>query len=164
MKKIVSLLFGASFLVTNIASAVQPKWEQWDVANSVAKEGSWLVVRQPDEGFCYIKQGYDGYGDKLEVIVKKDEIPILISPFFRGIEGSVTYWVDDGEARTIPASMVLKLPHSLVQKMKRGSSLYIEFRPVGYGLKKQRLSLSGFTKAFSWLGSSECRKKVAEKF
>ncbi len=42
MKKIVSLLFGASFLVTNIASAVQPKWEQWDVANSVAKEGSWL--------------------------------------------------------------------------------------------------------------------------
>ncbi len=50
---------------------MQPKWERWDLANSVAKEGNWLVVRQPDEGFCYVKQGYDGYEDKLEIIVKK---------------------------------------------------------------------------------------------
>ncbi len=164
MRKTISILFGVSFLVTNIASAVQPKWERWDIANSVAKEGNWLVVRQPDEGFCYLKQGYDGYEDKLEIIVKKDGIPILISPFFRGIEGNVKYWIDGGEDRTIPPSMVLKLPQSLVPEMKRGSSLYVEFKPVGYGLKKQRLSLSGFTKAFNWLGSAECRKKVAEKF
>ena len=164
MRKTLSLLFGISFLVTNIASAVQPKWERWDIANSVAKKGDWLVVRQPDEGFCYIKQGYDGYEDKLEVIVKKDGIPILISPFFRGIEGSVRYWVDDGEVRRIPASMVLKLPQTLVPELKRGSSLYVEFKPVGHRLRKQRLSLSGFTKAFSWLGGAECRKKVAEKY
>ncbi len=152
------------FAFSSISNAVEPKWEKWDTANSVAKEGYWLIVRQPDEGFCYIKQGYDGYSNRMELIMKKDNIPVLISPFFQGIEGEVAYRVDGGKARKIPSSQILKLSKDVVPELKRGRFLIIELKPVGYQALKQSFNLTGFTKAHGWLGTSTCKKKVADKY
>ena len=146
------------------ANAVNPVWGGWDRANSVAKEKSWLVIRQPNEGFCYIKQGYDGYSDKLEIIIKKDNVPVLISPFYRGLEGKVEYCVDKGQVRNVPAELIIKLSSSLVPELKNGSRLTVKFKPVGKRSMQQEFSLSGFTKAHAWLDSTVCKEKVADKY
>ena len=70
ISSIIGITFCALMLFAPFAEAVSPKWTDWDHSNSVAREGQWLVIRQPDEGFCYIKQGYDGYSDKMDLLMK----------------------------------------------------------------------------------------------
>ncbi|MCU7829422.1 MAG: hypothetical protein KZQ85_10185 [Candidatus Thiodiazotropha sp. (ex Myrtea sp. 'scaly one' KF741663)] len=157
-------LLVVSLAFSSMSIAVEPKWEKWDTANSVAKEGYWLVVRQPEEGFCYIKQGYDGYSNKMELIMKRDNEPVLISPFFQGIEGEIIYRVDEGEVRKIPSSPILQLSNEVVPELNDGNYLSIEFKPAGYQTQQQKFNLSGFSEAKAWLGSATCKIIVADKY
>ncbi len=161
-RHLVFILF--SMAISSLSNAIEPRWEKWDTANSVAKEGYWLVIRQPDEGFCFAKQGYEGYPDKMEIIIKNDDIPLLISPFFRGIEGDITYHVDDGKIRKIPSSQILSLSKDIVPELKKGNYLYIKFKPIGREVLQQSFNLSGFAQAHAWLDKSACKQKVADQY
>jgi hypothetical protein len=157
----------AILLLAFLAEAVPPVWTDWERSNAVAKEGEWLVIRQPDGGFCYIKQGYDGYSDKMELSMKRDGVPYLITPFFQGIQGDVSYWVDDGPVRIVreaqASALGIKLSPKVVPELRRGRKLFVRVKPAGRLTIEQTFDLRGFTAASKWLGSPTCREKVPDK-
>lgn len=152
-----------ALIAASDAIATEPTWNARDKANSVALEIAWLVIRQPNEGSCYIKQGYDGHPDKIEIIVKDDNTIYLQSPFFHEIDSGITYWVDKGPARKAPIGLSLRLSSDLIPELIRGAILTVEFKPVGREAMQQQFSLYGFTKAHEWLSSSTCKEKAPEK-
>jgi len=155
-------LIAATLIVTLSAQTIAPVWTDWELANSIVKEEYWLVIRQPDAGFCYIKQGYDESPDKMDLLMKKDGIPYLTTPFCRGIQGDVSYWVDDGPVRIIHEKNVsalgMKLSPDIIPELKKGKFLIVRVKPVGMSTTKQKFNLRGFTAASKWLGSSTCGK------
>jgi invasion protein IalB len=166
-KVMAAVLFACAFIGVPSAFGVSPQWSDWERANSVAKEGQWLVIRQPNEGFCYIKQSYDGYSNKMDLSMKKDGIPYLTTPFFRGIEGDVSYWVDDGPVRIVQekaaSALGIKLSKNIVPELKAGVTLHVRVKPVGSSTIEQTFDLTGFTAASAWLGSDRCCKKVPDQ-
>jgi len=98
--------------------------------------------------------------------MKKDEIPYLTTPFFRGIEGDVSYWVDDGPVRIIQekdaSAFGIKLSKDVVPELKAGVTLHVRIKPVGSSTMEQKFDLSGFTAVSEWLGSDKCCKKVPD--
>ena len=152
---------------TSLAFAATPRWTDWERANSVAKHGQWLVIRQPNEGFCYIRQSYDGYSDKMDLSMKKDGVPYLSTPFFRGIQGDVSYRVDDGPVRIVPekeaSAIGIELSSDVVPELKRDRRLTVRVKPVGRRTLEQTFDLRGFAAASELLGSPKCQKKVPDQ-
>ena len=165
---IVTMVLAAIDLFAPAIHAATPKWTEWEQANSVAKKGQWLVIRQPEEGFCYIKQGYDGRSDKLDLSMKLDGVPYLTTPFFHGIQGDVSYRVDNGPMRIVPESKVsgsvIKLSPGVVSELRRGSMLTVRVKPAGMPTLQQTFDLRGFTAASGLLGSTACQQKVPDRY
>lgn len=164
----VLLVLGTIGFFASGVYAATPKWSEWEQANAVAKKGQWLVVRQPDEGLCYMKQGYEGYSDKMDLSMKLDGVPYLITPFFSGIQGDVSYRIDDGPMIIVPENninvSVIKLSLEVVSELKRGRALTVRVKPVGMSTSQQSFDLRGFTAASEFLGSSTCREKVPDRY
>jgi len=164
--KIIFLLPVLLLLFVQLAAA-NPSWSEWEKSNSLSKHGHWLVIRQPNEGFCYIKQSYDGQNKKMELSIKKDHIPHLVTPFYRGVQGDVTYWVDDGPVRIVKEENVsnfgIELQKQIFPELKKGQKLHVRVNPVGDGTMEQVFDLTGFTAASKWLGCEKCQKKVKDK-
>ena len=142
-------------------------WSQWELENAVAKERDWLVIRQPGQGFCYLKQSYDSDPSKMAITTGRSGVPTILTPFFRGIEGSVRYQVDDNPLRRVPASQIEKrsgvvLPRDLIPALKAGQKLVVYITPVGERPRTQSFSLLGFTAAARWLDREECQFRVSE--
>lgn len=150
------------------AEPPKPEWTAWEQANAVSQEGDWLVVRQPDEGHCYLKQSFDGYVDVMELKVPPDRRPELSLPFLRGLPKEVRYAVDKGPMRTVPEGdigpVITHLPESLIPVMAQGRVLEIEADPLAKPVVRQSFSLEGFTAALDWLGSEECRQKAPDQY
>ncbi len=149
----------ALFLVGVPAYAAD--WSEWEIKNSVAREGDFLVIRQPGEGFCYVKQSYYAHPGKMELSMKADNKPFIPLPFFRGLDGDVTYWVDDRSIRIIrenKARNPLMLAEEVVPELKTGATLTVRVKPVGQPTREQRFSLRGFTAATRWLDTPECQQ------
>ena len=135
-------------------------WSAWERKNAVAKKGDFLVIKQPGEGFCYLKQSYDDELDKLELSMKADNKPFLLVPFFQGLDGDVSYRIDDGPIRIIPAHAVanpLLLPTDVVPSLKKGNILIVRVKPVGSSTIEQHFSLRGFTAAAALLIDPQCK-------
>ena len=66
----------------NIENAIAPSptWRSWTKANSIAKKGTWRVIRQPLSRFCYINQGHHDNTDFMELSMKKNKVPFIILP------------------------------------------------------------------------------------
>lgn len=164
----VSLVVGAIGFFASGVYAATPKWTEWEEANSVAKKGQWLVIRQPYEGFCYMKQGYEDSSVHMDLAMKSDGVPYFTTPFFHGIQGDISYRVDDGPVRIIPDngtnSSLIKLSPEVVSELKRGSALFVRVKPVGMSALKQSFDLRGFTAANKVLGSSVCQEKAPDRY
>ena len=151
---------------TSLAYAATPTWTNWERANSVAKHGQWLVIRQPNDGFCYIRQSYDRYSNEMDLSMKKDGVPWLSTPFWRGIQGDVSYRVDDGPVRIVPekeGASGIELSSDVVPELKRGRRLTVRVKPVGSRTLEQTFDLRGFAAASELLGSPKCQKKVPDQ-
>jgi len=163
---IASISLALGCLVPDIVLA-GPSWSEWERANSVAHEGDWLVIRQPDEGFCYIKQSYDADPSKIVMLMKKDRVPYLVTPFFHGVEGDVSYQVDSQPLRLVQESKATQVPIALsgevVPEMEKGTRLRVRVKPKGKPTLEQIFSLRGFSAASKRLGSDTCRKKVPDQ-
>ncbi len=143
-------------------------WSQWERENAVARERDWLVIRQPGKGFCYLKQSYNNDPSKMEMTVRRSGVPAIITPFFRGIQGSIRYQVDDSPPREIPPSRIehsklIELPRDLVPALKAGRQLIVHVTPVGERPRAQAFSLLGFTAAVRWLDRKECQFKGSKE-
>lgn len=143
------------------AAAEAQTWSDWELENSVAREGAWLVIKQPGEGFCYLKQSHNRDASKMELMIDRSGAPALITPFFRGLRGNLTYQVDDRDPGLIDTSKLtsaasVELPRSLVPAMKVGSVLKVRAIPVGDSPRTQTFSLKGFTAASRWLTHQSC--------
>lgn len=164
----VAFVFAMNTIFPSVSYAASPSWSEWERANSIAKEGQWLVVRQPNEGFCYIKQGYEGHSEQMDLSMKIDGIPYLTTPFYRGIEGDVSYQVDDGPTRIVPedkaSSLGIKLSSELVPELRRGKELTVRVKPVDQNTLEQKFDLSGFSAASDMLGNSVCREEVSDQY
>lgn len=155
-------LFTAIVVVFGATVAHGQDWTKWELENALSKERDWLVIEQPGEGTCYIKQSYNRDSTKMEMMVGDSGVPAIITPFFRGISGDIEYWVDDQEPRVITASQIehtaaIELPRDLVPALRAGTRLFVQVTPRGEGTRTQAFSLLGFTAAMRWLESDQCK-------
>lgn len=148
--------------------ALTADWTHWELENSVAQERDWLVIRQPEEGFCYLKQSYESDPSKMELNVGRNRVPALITPFFRGIQGQLIYQVDDREPRTLAAAdldnaLAISLSPDLFPEMLAGRQLTVRVIPVGEAPRTQTFSLIGFTNASRWLERDICQIEFSDE-
>ena len=150
-----------ALFATTLAFAAN--WTDWELQHSVARKGDWLVIKQPNAGFCYVKQSYADQPKKMEMSMKIDSVPFLPLPYFRGLDGDVSYWVDKGPVRIIhekQAKNPLKLSTEVIGELKRGKTLFVRVKPVGQGTVEQQFSLTGFADAVAFLSKPICRTRV----
>lgn len=141
--------------------AIAQSWSSWEQDNAVSQHKSFLVIKQPGEGFCYVKQSYDNDTSKMELSFQGTS-PDIVTPFYRGIDEDVNYWVDDGPKYTVPNSKIsgansFELAAKIVDKMKAGRILYVRVKPSGKPTRTQKFTLLGFTAATQVLASRKCQ-------
>ena len=158
------LIISAVLLMVGSSSINAQVWSEWETKNSVAKFGSFMVIKQPgsNPSFCYIKQSYEDVPGKMELTVKVDEIPYLTHPFYRGMNSDLIYQVDDGPVRFIKASVLnsrraIPLDKSVTKELVSGRRLKLRHTPEGYRNMEQVLPLNGFKAALRNLGSNTCK-------
>jgi len=143
------------------STAGQPKWSKWELENALSQHNAFVVIKRPGAGACYIKQSYDDDLSKMELYFSGD-YPIVLAPFYQGIEGAVEYWIDDGPKHTVAQSRIgggnfISLVDGIVAAMKSGRALYVHVKPIGRPARTQEFSLLGFIAATQVMASSECR-------
>ena len=137
-------------------------WSAWEQQHAVARQQDFLVIRDPADGSCYLKQSYYGEPEAMELVMASDGVPILTTPYYAGIEGDVVYAVDQGAERRLGGGGVsvgksLALPRALVPQLKAGWTLRVRVQPVGQPPREQQFSLKGFTAAARRLHTKPCR-------
>ncbi|MDJ0951392.1 MAG: hypothetical protein QNJ94_20975 [Alphaproteobacteria bacterium] len=158
-------------LAASIVALAQPafavEWSDWEKKHSVARVRDWLVIKKPGEGHCYIKQSYKDDPSKLELTMGRTGGPAILTPFFRGFEGEVTYRVDKRKPGVIPASSIdhinlIELPREVIPAFRAGRKLRIRLTPIGEPPRDQTFSLMGFSAASRWLKRSVCRERASK--
>ena len=160
MKYAFSLFTLTALIVFEAHASTVIQWSDWEYDNAVARKGTWLVIKQPEARFCYVKQSYNGQL-KMEMLMKIDNVPGLTVPFFRGLDGDVTYKVDNGPVRVIPqedAINPLRLSSEVVPELKTGKKLTVRVKPVGKRTIEQEFSLVGFAEAAALLDNPVCQR------
>jgi hypothetical protein len=104
----------------------------------------------------------------MQITTGRSGVPTVITPFFLGIRGSVTYQIDDREPGVIPAADIdgstIRLPRSLIPTMKAGRQLRVSVTPVGAAAAQtQVFSLLGFTAASKWLERDICQFQESQE-
>lgn len=119
------------------------------------------MIKQPGEGFCYLKQSYDSDPSKMELMVRAAKEPLITLPFWQGIVGDVTYQVDDGPIGIIPeddaSELGINLPKDIVPDLQAGIALKVRVRPVYEPTVEQHFSLIGFTAGYRLLDGADCK-------
>ena len=144
------------------SGAVAADWSQWELDHALAREGDWLVVQNPGNSACFIKQSYDSDPSLMELILGRSGIPALVTPFFQGISSDVVYQVDDRPPGVIRRSDVtspssIELPRDIVPDLRAGFTLTVSVTPTGRPQLVQQFSLLGFTAASRWLERDVCQ-------
>lgn len=150
------LLFALSVVTGNYAFANTPTWEKWEQDNSVEHNGSFLVIDQPNQPFCYIKQSYYNNTDLMELVRIKGKTRVTL-PFLSGTVGKLFYWVDSGEKYSAtPDGRGINLAENVFDEMKAGNILYVQVTPVGEAIRTQEFRLNGFTASIAALDNPKC--------
>ena len=141
-------------------------WSSREQDNAISRHGAFMVILQPGEGFCYVKQSYHDDTSKMELTFKGAS-PIILTPFFSGLDGDVQYWVDDSPKRTVRNSTIgrgssFELAVDIVGEMKSGRTLHIRVKPRGRQARTQRFSLLGFAAAARVLADRKCQDTGSE--
>lgn len=159
VQKVIATLAVVSAL--SATGAMAQSWSSWERDHAVSQHKAFLVIKQPGEGFCYVKQSYDNDTSKMELSFQGAS-PTIVTPFYRGIDGDVQYWVDDGPKRTVPNSEIsgansFELAADAVGQMKAGRTLYVRVKPSGQPTRTQKFSLLGLTAATQALSGHKCQ-------
>jgi hypothetical protein len=141
------------------ASAID--WSKWELENSVARERDWLVIRQPGKSFCYMKQSHHSDPWKMEFMVGPEGTPSILSPFYRGLKGNITYQVDKNaqgqiDAEALGDESLIDLPKAIMPQLIKGVTLKVSVEPKEQEPRTQEFSLLGFGAAMKWLKREAC--------
>ena len=108
--------------------------------------------------------GHDDDLSKMELRIDridKGEPPLVVTPFYRGIEGVITYQVDENASRSFDASTLnfpaFELSIDIWPEMKKGNRLFVGVKPVNEGRRTQAFSLIGLTAASQWFENARCQ-------
>jgi hypothetical protein len=131
-----------------------PSWSDWELKNAVSKHDAFLVIRQPSDKHCYIKQAYKDV-TKMELTYGVGSFYInAAGAFMSGITEPITYRVDNNKHYSTLSD---KLSLDILEEMKMGNNLHVEVLPIGTNsIITQSFDLTGFTSALDVLESSEC--------
>ena len=150
-------------LATLISLPLQAaEWSDWERAHAVARHRDFLVIRDPEDGGCYLKQSYHGQTNRMELLMAGDGVPVLTTPFYGGIDDDLIYAIDKGPEKRIRSGGVsigksLALPKAVLPELRAGWVLKVKVKPVGQPWLEQRFSLKGFTAASRRLHAKPCR-------
>jgi len=160
--RIVSLAVLAIVVSLGAVKIRGQNWSEWERANAIGRHGDFLVIKQPGEDFCYVKQSYQDDPSRMELIFE-GVFPSILTSFTSGLDDEVQYWVDDGPKRVIPNSRTnegraFNLAADLVGEMKAGQTLHIRVKPNGQQIRTQNFSLLGFAAAAEVLAGTGCQE------
>ena len=137
-----------------------PSWSPWELDNAVGQFRAFLVVRQPGENRCYIKQSFHGDDDKMELIFDGNTLSV-VTPHIPSGRWDATWWVDSGARQTLAHADIMapnsfRLPAESLDLLRAGSYLNVRLTPAAGEPLSQTLSLLGFTAASRKLTEPEC--------
>ncbi len=144
--------------------AQEPGWSNWDQEHAVAREEDWLVIKDPAQGLCYIKQGYLGQR-MMDLELDEHGALCLWGPFSPvAVDVQVQYQIDHrGQERFIArqVSNGLRLPDDLIQEMQKGYVLTVKVESLDPEqelgtVPEQEFSLLGFLAATKVLDTQKC--------
>ena len=148
-----------SLLLAPAASAA-PSWTPWERDHAIGQFRSFLIIRQPGDGFCYAKQSFHMDSGKMELIFDGEVVTVLL-PHVASGRWDVTFWVDSGKRQTIRHEQIMApdsfhLPRDRLGDLKSGNYLNVRVSPDGAEPFSQTISLLGFTAAGNKLDDPEC--------
>lgn len=128
---------------------------------AVAQEEDWLVLQESSRGGCYLTQSIEPTSHEMQLIVGRDGVPVLHTPYRKGFKGYVVFKVDRRSPLFISAALVqnpeaFDIPEEILPDMFAGRNFSVWAQPVGNEPREQKFSLVGFTAAMSWLERAEC--------
>jgi len=137
-----------------------PNWSSWELNNAVCQHKDFLIIKQPLDSTCFIKQSYENNKSMMELSFI-GKFPTITTPYINGIEKSVLYWVDSNPKRSVETSDInevysFNLNTDVVEEMKSGKVLYVQIKPLGLQERIQQFSLQGFTVAIHELNGHKC--------
>jgi len=156
-----ALLVGCTCAVSVHARTATPQWTEREREKAVSSEGDFLVVKY-DSG-CTVKQSYADPG-MMELAYSAGEMHIL-SPFYKGVETDVEYWVDDKKKRSFSKETVNRtndfprLSDAVIESMTNGGTLYVKVNPVDAQPRIQEFNLRGLSDAIQVVEGEECAPK-----
>ncbi|MFO7875182.1 MAG: hypothetical protein R6U55_01190 [Desulfovermiculus sp.] len=141
-------------------------WTKWEKEHAVAREETWMVIKEPGMNGCYLKQGYVDQ-NMMDLSVDENGSPCLWGPFSSTpVDVQVRYEIDDLNQGRMTAHEVtngIRLPRDLVQTMRRGFFMRIKVESLDPDtelgtVSEQDFSLLGFIGATEVLNSEACRE------
>jgi hypothetical protein len=141
--------------------ALAANWSEWELKNAVSRQKDWLVIRDPDDNYCYLKQSHHDEPWKMEFIVGPIGKPSILSPY-SDLSGQIVFLVDKNppviiEAWSLAMESLIDLPTDILPQLKAGLALEVSVEPKEQGPKTQSFSLVGFSAALRWLNRPECQ-------
>ncbi len=141
-------------------AAAAPSWAPWEVDNAVGQFRAFLVVRQPGENRCYVKQSFHGDDGKMELIFDGDALTV-VTPHIPSARWNATWWVDSGARQTLAHADIMapnsfRLPADSLGDLRAGNYLNVRVTPEAGEPLSQTLSLLGFTAASRKLSEPDC--------
>lgn len=129
---------------------------------AIAQEDDWLVFREPGRRGCYLAQMTEAGGPPMQLMVRPDGVPVLLTPYRKGFKGYVVLKVDRRSPLFIAANLVadpqaFDVPEEMLRDMFAGRNFTVWAQPVDTDAQEQQFSLVGFTAAMSWFERAECR-------
>ena len=135
-----------------------PEWTDRELEQAIETVGYFKVLKS-DVG-CSVRQSYED-SSMMEISYSSGSLNIY-SPFYKGYDSDIEYWVDDGNRRyfseeTIESNeSIPSISSEFLERMKNGESLYLKVNPTGEIPKLQVFRLEGLTEAIEVSETDRC--------
>lgn len=153
----------AALLAAFVAPDFRPvAAEELEADPVVAVEGDWRVIKRPAGAGCAVEAPLAGGSSLLRLILVPDRLPVIRTPYVRGVQGYVIYAVDRSDPLYVSAAMVedstsIDIPKEMVREMMAGRMLTVQIDPTGGENEAHQFSLAGLSAARAWLRKPTCR-------
>lgn len=157
----------ASLVAALAAAGLRPlAAEEPELDPALAVEGDWQVVKRPAGAGCAVEAPLAGGSDLLRLIIAPDRLPVIRTPYVRGVQGYIIYAVDRSDPLYVSASMVedstsIEVPKEMLREMMAGRMLTVQIDPAGGANEAHQFSLAGLSAARAWLRKPVCQVEKA---
>jgi hypothetical protein len=163
---VAALVLAALVAALALAAVLPLAAEEPELDRTLAVEGDWQVVKRPAGAGCAVEAPLAGGSNLLRLIVVRDRLPVIRTPYVRGIQGYVIYAVDRSDPLYVSAAMVkdstsIEIPKAMLREMMAGRMLTVQIDPAGGKNEAHQFSLAGLSAARAWLRKPVCQAETA---